>query len=185
MTVKSKRTRCEFLGKPGANVKVEGNYVINNINVQSGCTVYFTPDGGIQEKQQEGLEATPETTPLRDVPLSRFEQAIQAGIRAVLNAGLIQYKQDFRAIHQIMVEMSVYDNFSLSSFIKLVSNLPEVPPQLLPTMNSIKKISFGKDSFPNWRIRGMSVGNISRMVEIAHLFKRIFNAMLTNHVQDR
>lgn len=178
MTVKSKRTRCEFLGKPGAYVKVEGNYVINNINVQSGCTVYFTPDGGMPEAQQQA--APPATLP-KDVPLWRIEQAFLAGIRAVLNAGLIQYKQDFRAIHQMIVEMRYHDKFSLPDLLDLLKKVGGIPNHLMPSLSNLKCITFKKTHYPNWVVNGFGPSETQHLVSIGEAFKLYFEKNLSGH----
>ena len=161
---------------PFQHFHVNGNYVTQNITIQSGCHVYFTPDGGMPEAQQETFPATPP----KDVPQSRIEQAFQAGIRAVLDAGLIQYKQDFRAIHQIMCEMHIYDNFSLNDMITLIDRLVNVPEYLMPTLTSLKKVSFGQALHPDWYVIGVSASRTNRLIKLAMVFKKVYLASVAN-----
>lgn len=165
--------------KPGTLVHVKGNYVTQYITIQSGCHVCFTPDGGIREEKQQEMEPPP-AIPQADAPLSRIELAFQTGIKAVLDAGLIQNKQDFRAIHRIMEEMNLYDRFSFRDFIMMLKRVPSIPEEHAPSTNNLKSLTFGSH-YPNWKVSNGTPDKIQRLVYIAKVFKDTFYAVLQSH----
>lgn len=164
--------------KPGTLVHVKGNYVTQYITIQSGCSVHITPQGSVSLPQQEVPAGT--AAPLGGVPLSRIEQAFQAGIKAVLDAGLIQNKQDFRAIHRIMEEMNLYDRFSFRDFIMMLKRVPSIPEEHAPSTNNLKSLTFGSH-YPNWKVSNGTPDKIQRLVYIAKVFKDTFYAVLQSH----
>lgn len=170
--MRNNRQKQQGLQKPLCqHFHVKGNYVTQHITIQSGCHVYFTPDGGMQEMREE---AKLPATPSQEAPLPRIELAFQAGIRAVLNAGLIQYKQDFRAIHQMLKEMNIYDRISYSNFIGRLRDCRIVPDDFMPSENNLKRLVFGSTRYPDWNVTGVNADYQSKLIKIASVFEKEF-----------
>ena len=160
---------------PFQHFHVKGNYVTQSITIQSGCNVYFTPDGGMPEKPKA---EEPITTLYQEVPMSRFEQGLLFAVLKVLKDGLITHKQDFRAIHQMIVEMRYYDKFSLLDMLDLLKKVDGIPKHLMPSVSNLKCITFKKTHHPNWAVKGFGPNETQHIVSIGLAFRRYFEENL-------
>lgn len=113
-----------------------------------------------QEAEEEKLNALPQ--------MSRLSKILSA-VNQMHQDGKLTQKSDCAAVYRIIEERKVYEKFQFSDFEKMMEK-SDLPDNLKPNSDNIRKITFRKSEYPNWRIVDKDAIYTEHMVEIGRTF---------------
>lgn len=117
-------------------------------------------DADKQELEEEKIDVLPQ--------ISRMSIILKAVNQMYLN-GVLTQKSDCAAVYRIIEEKKIYEKFQFSDFEKMMEK-SELPDNLKPNSDNIRKITFRKCVYPNWRIVDKDAIYTEHMVEIGKAF---------------
>ena len=136
------------------------------LNVENGATVSVSEIHHV-ETVNVGCPAQ-ENRPLWKAGGQR--ELMEQVIGGLIAENLFKEKQDFAALHRIIIERSL-DSFTLKGFAAYLCENFNVSEALRPTENNLKRVIFGKKAFPNWELPYIKdAARRARLVHIATLF---------------
>jgi hypothetical protein len=146
----------------GNNIYVQGSY----IDVHDNENVYLSVDKA--EVNMKGQEAGEHQS---------REERVAAGMRHVVDRNLVQKKQDWAAIYQVLLDEEIYEKLTKTDFVKKVQTLG-FTPELVPSSSSnIDKVMFSKASkYPAWRITGFADEETDRLTALASAFLTFYRS---------
>ena len=147
---------------PGNKVYVQGSY----IDVHDNQNVYLSVDKA--EVNMKGQEAGEHQ--------SRDER-VAASMRHVVDRNLVQKKQDWAAIYQVLLDEEIYEKLTKTDFVKKVQTLG-FTNELVPSSSSnIDKVMFSNASkYPAWRITGFTDEETERLTALATAFLTFYRS---------
>ena len=146
----------------GNNVYVQGSY----IDIHDNENVYLSVDKA--EVNMKGQEAGEHQ--------SRDER-VAASMRHVVDRNLVQKKQDWAAIYQVLLDEEIYEKLTKTDFVKKVQTLG-FTNELVPSSSSnIDKVMFSNASKdPAWRITGFTDEETERLTALATAFLTFYRS---------
>ena len=146
----------------GNNVYVQGSY----IDIHDNENVYLSVDKA--EVNMKGQEAGEHQ--------SRDER-VAASMRHVVDRNLVQKKQDWAAIYQVLLDEEIYEKLTKTDFVKKVQTLG-FTNELVPSSSSnIDKVMFSNASkYPAWRITGFTDEETERLTALATAFLTFYRS---------
>ena len=146
----------------GNNVYVQGSY----IDIHDNENVYLSVDKA--EVNMKGQEAGEHQ--------SRDER-VAASMRHVVDRNLVQKKQDWAAIYQVLLDEEIYEKLTRTDFVKKVQTLG-FTNELVPSSSSnIDKVMFSNASkYPAWRITGFTDEETERLTALATSFLTFYRS---------
>ena len=146
----------------GNNIYVQGSY----IDVHDNENVYLSVDKA--EVNMKGQEAGEHRS---------REERVAAGMRHVVDRNLVQKKQDWAAIYQVLLDEEIYEKLTKTDFVKKVQSLG-FTSELVPSSSSnIDKVMFSNSSkYPAWRITGFADEETDRLTALASAFLTFYRS---------
>ena len=146
----------------GNNVYVQGSY----IDIHDNENVYLSVDKA--EVNMKGQEAGEHQS---------REERVAASMRHVVDRNLVQKKQDWAAIYQVLLDEEIYEKLTKTDFVKKVQTFG-FTNELVPSSSSnIDKVMFSNASkYPAWRITGFTDEETERLTALATAFLTFYRS---------
>lgn len=150
-------------------VNITNNYyapIGQKIDHVDHIEAHFDKDMGMQVDMAEQLQTsqTPNEPQMDTTPIDWC----QAGIRAVMAGGHLEFSSDWAAVMKIIREVSVFDTLTPSGMVDMIKNAgTEIDEELMPGVDNIRRVEVN-GKFPEWTTKGYD--STSRYLQIAQDF---------------
>lgn len=118
------------------------------------------------------------TSPLQDGKSPEVQkqftppEAFKESVEQLLNDKIIVQKKDFGILFKLDQEMCLLGLATYEDYVQRVNELVSLPEEICPTAGSIKSVNLGKNDYPNWNLKELTIGISTHVKAVANGYIR-------------